>query len=97
MDYQLAKKLKDEGYPQNHTDFSGRFSAVNENTGELGEEVYYPTLKEMIDDIGECFWTLRKHTKGWEASSAEDDVVKVEGGQDCKEAVAKLWIAVKGR
>jgi hypothetical protein len=49
MDYQLAKKLKDEGYPQEG--LGGNFTSVNDDGKPGGEEVYIPTEKEIVARI----------------------------------------------
>ena len=48
MDYSIAKKLKDEGYPQEG--LGGNFTAIDD-LGNPAEEVYIPTVKELAARI----------------------------------------------
>jgi len=95
MTYQQALKLKQNGYPQTAKEVS-RFSAVKDD-GSPGEEVFYPTLKELIESCGEQFYSLhygqltRNDKKVWTAKSTNKRVVD---GKDCKEAIVNLWLAL---
>lgn len=82
MDYNLAKQLKDTGFPQ----MDGRYL----NNGE----VYVPTLEELIEACGDGFQTLERY-KGvpdrWQANTLKQ---KSFLGATPVEAVAKLWLAL---
>lgn len=75
MNYELAKKLKDAGFPQRVT-YSTEYTGAKAYTsdGELiefddgfwrnGSPIYYvPTLSELIDVCGEDFRMLLLHTQ----------------------------------
>lgn len=80
MNYELAKKLKDAGFPQlGHnsyapenwkllSDGSGRGMPIDHKQG-----AYFPTLSELIKECGDEFIELSKTEHGWEASAASDD------------------------
>ncbi len=98
MDYELAKELKDAGFPQKEMfdteDFNGQW---------LGEdEIYAPSLSELIEACGEI--VLWKYDDTWFAghggerglSCGEtyfDDYPKfLKTGKAPEEAVSKLWL-----
>lgn len=90
MTYELAKKLKDAGFPQKENN--------SQNWDEPTMRFYYsPTLSELIKACGNKFGVLqladlRKNSKSrWYAST----IVYVENpayGKTPEEAVAKLWL-----
>lgn len=81
MDYELAKKLKDAGFPQDKSQFY--FGAGYRTNDKTIYDVHYckekielrtwleyvacPTLSELIDVCGEEFAELRRLKDGWEA------------------------------
>lgn len=87
MNYELAKKLKDAGFPFKigHTD--GK-------TIHFGETVTYapPTLSELIEACGDKFRGVEvgdwKPTR-WYAKSKDEIIVEAETPED---AVANLWL-----
>lgn len=90
MTYAQALKLKQNGYPQIAKEIS-RFSAVKDD-GTSGEEVFYPTLKELIEACGDDFSNLIKHEDVWFAES-QNRMISLSG-KDCKDAVYNLWISL---
>mgnify|MGYP000116611869 CR=1 FL=1 len=98
MKYELAKELKEAGFPD-----SGNWT-IGEVFGEGlqcfyddGDSIHYkPTLSELIDACKEDFVTLRKTSNGWEAIGHK----VVEGkertiacfGETAEIAVANLWL-----
>jgi hypothetical protein len=61
MDHELAKQLKDAGFPQMAT--GDGYFAEGESGFSLGEpyqsrNVYYPTLEELIEACGQGFRAL---------------------------------------
>lgn len=92
MNYELAKKLKENGFPQRARDVM-----VNPNTKEI-EELTNPTFSELIEACGQDFYFLMRHTKSdksndWCASSNKklgDNYY----GQTPEEAVSNLWLAL---
>ena len=82
MDYELAKALKDAGFPQSG-DSQLWFS-----------DVYIPTLSEIIEACGEDFGSLTKvvydSVDKWECRDRTGYIEIVEHTPE--EAVAKLWL-----
>lgn len=92
MDYELAKQLKEAGFPQT-SDSEYKHIYPNETATRLGTDgMREPTLSELIEACGDDFIQLRKtHNKPrslWLASSLETD----ESAETPEEAVAKLWL-----
>ena len=92
MDYELAKQLKEAGFP----DISWFSLIVNGSTDEIRYQM--PALSELIEACGDEFLYLKKYLAGdghqWEASGntkiGEYDMFFV--GKSPEEAVAKLWL-----
>ena len=105
MDYELAKKLKDAGFPQKvnggfQTCKHGAFLRHQKDCPMGCSEsdfVKYPTLSELIEACGEDFNTLTRYGKssnsGWRVWgwSGNDDV----DGDTPEEAVANLWLELR--
>lgn len=105
MDYTLAKKLKDAGFP-----FSERWS-LTESFGATvqtkgGATIQVPTISELIEACGKDV-ALFHHRGAWNAVKTmgiEKAVsfvgvnvfLGLEGGKGLipEEAVAKLWLAL---
>ena len=92
MNYELAKQLKDAGFPQ----LDRREIYVrNDVTGERSW-VAFPTLEELIEACGKHLSILRPYQDTWQAnnSNSEDaDFCSGEGSTPTI-AVAKLWLAL---
>ena len=90
MDYEVAEKLMDAGFPQ-----VGKGSSIgplDKLVWRSGDRVYVPTLEELIQACGENFCSLHKLHDGW--------LVTANSGQSCyaktpAEAVARLWLALQ--
>jgi len=82
MNYELAKRLKDAGYPILEVDL-------------MAER--YPTLSELIeacDSVKNGFKLDYDHDEEWwEAGAYESGIFQGEGPTP-EEAVAKLWLAL---
>ena len=86
MDYTLAKKLKDAGFPMEYFEQIGVTAGVIPN---------FPTLSELIDACGEDFNNLFMCTsERWEASALGDTAPDPKEGKSPEEAVANLWLAI---
>lgn len=84
MNYELAKQLKEEGFP------------FDKDVIEW-EPGYIPTLSELIEACGDGFHGLWVIQDEWEAFSELDNgyiVGKNGEGKTPEEAVAKLWLAL---
>lgn len=103
MNYELAKQLKDAGFPQ-----KGAGSKIaNPHAHDDDESVeitYAPTLEELIEACGDRFLGLLKHDdkSGWTALK-NGDVLFLKDfsenpdlmlGSTPEEAVARLWLAL---
>lgn len=108
MKYELAKQLKDAGFPQDSDIFkfikgdNGNIREVNTvawDEAGAGEDlnVISPTLTELIEACGEDFSKLVKYGNGdgffASASRLDDDLQAIaEEGKTAEEAVANLWL-----
>jgi hypothetical protein len=106
MTYELAKQLKDAGFPQNIS--SHAEGSWTDDLSTMDETVYFPTLSELIEACGEDFNDLlrvggvdmatKKKTvppKGleWRATAFRYGLgTNYENGATHEEAVANLWI-----
>lgn len=103
MNYELAKELKDAGYPQDKGDYLCKCGEPTLVTnGQFGRctcgSIYYnPTLSELIDACGEGEMTLQRIGVKWDAmlfrgsnsySSGDDTYGTPE------DAVARLWLSL---
>jgi hypothetical protein len=87
MSYELAKQLKDAGYPF--------VRGENYHTMRHGEvELPFPMLRELILKCGDEFGALIKIPSGWRATCAVSSL-ETEGKYP-EEAVARLWLALHG-
>lgn len=89
MNYELAKKLKDAGFPQN----------CHFYMQDGVEEWCAPCLSELIEACGEDFEGLVKVPKeygGWAAckSMMDFNYDKFANGTTPEEAVAKLYLSI---
>ena len=95
MNYELAKKLKDAGFPLYSPDL---FSA---GVWEIDTKAFHvPTLSELIEACGENFASLgncRKEGKRfwlaeyWNNPGMQAPGLRIEGNTP-EEAVANLWL-----
>ena len=91
MTYELAKQLKDAGFPQKEK-LTGDIIALNGI-----EYPDFPTLSELIDECGDGFSQLHKWDDGDWAAFSESNWGNAPDGKECigetpTEAVAKLWL-----
>ena len=97
MTYELAKELKDAGWPQDkltllrHHKYIGldgiRYS---DNLRHLDIALRVPTLEELIEAVGDCQLEVRK-----DRSIVYDPTENFVGDADTPtEAVARLWLAL---
>ena len=80
MTYELAKQLKDAGFPQDYNPQPAGWGGADDDT-------HNPTLEELILACADDFVILVRDRLGnWYAES--------EIGSTPTEAVAKLWLAL---
>ena len=98
MNYELAKQLKDAGFPQEGEDF------ITESDGyarySSNNTAYNPSLSELVEACGNDFKKLAKvpftEVTGnkffaWSWDLKDKEAVMGEG-ETAEEAVAKLWL-----
>jgi hypothetical protein len=98
MNYQLARELKDAGFPQAG---NGRWTGdPNKLVWESGDRVYVPTLEELIErcrrDLESLSQELSLAGDEWIASTFGGSDSKSARGKTPAEAVARLWLALYG-
>lgn len=101
MDYELAKQLKDAGFPQNKK--MGALYHDRSDYIRIGDqyydgewcptntwEVFIPTLSELIEACGSKFAALQIGPDlMW---SAKGSGIEIFGQENPTDAVAKLWL-----
>ncbi len=105
MKYELAKELKDAGFPQSeeckklHTPICGNFDNPDPECTTEGRPCE-PTLSELIEACGDGVFELkRRHNEVlewvWDAGINHNGKFFIElGGVAPEEAVANLWLAL---
>lgn len=101
--YELAKELKDAGFPQGgpkepHCVQCNELALYTRCYDHEKEYVFHPTLSELIEACGETLQSLYNcGSAGWEAIREDDkygDSKGFEKGSTPEEAVARLWLAL---
>lgn len=96
MKYELAKELKEVGFPQN--DPKTHFPEVCQYEEKKPSDCYIstPTLEELIEACGEGVFTLYSTpaNKKWEATITRWEQTIRGEGSSAIEAVARLWLAL---
>lgn len=93
MTYELAKELKDAGFPQHP------YNAMCFCGAKTVDDPHHPTLSELIEACGEGFSRLLNHKKyGWVAYPTiewtGEHATHVSYEKTPEEAVARLWLAL---
>lgn len=96
LSYELAKKLKDAGFPQANKDYKGIY--LFSKPEGMGESVYCPPLPELIEACGDRFKRLETckvpdiitniEKTVWFAYSEDDETT----GYTPDEAISNLWL-----
>jgi hypothetical protein len=99
--YELAKELKDAGFPHKHRYCNGAecgYMGICLDDG-LNTDVCIPTLSELIEACGDEFRSLHKLNEDkWRATCTHGSHFEVYVldhvgiGDTPEEAVAKLWL-----
>lgn len=102
MNYELVKKLKDAGFPQEG--FGMWWDGKVFTTKDIYSDLYLPTLSELIEACGENFISLdlvnKRDDYKWEACckycccNEHGEGRHYIGGKTPEEAVANLWLAI---
>ena len=90
MRYELAKELKDAGFPH-----EGSWYSYDGNSYSGKRTIYIPTLEELIEACGVQFYALFFMNRDTDNYSAEDSGGDHHYGSTPKEAVARLWLALQ--
>lgn len=97
MNYELAKRLRDAGFPQSG---NGRWIGPwDKIVWRSGDRVYVPTLEELIEACGDKFFVLnatktRRQPNTWYAAITDPNAIEATAATPA-EAVAKVWLATK--
>ena len=104
MEYDLAKELADNNFPQDGNGTLGcKHGGHAVGTRHCEEDVYFPTLSELIEACGEEFdalfgpySSLNSHEgvqiREWRVDSVSGICTD---GHSAEEAVARLWLALQ--
>ena len=105
MDYNLAKELKDAGFPQTRDDGALKGSYLFPENVSLADKkihekaVFAPTLEELIVACGKPFMALCRNDddSGWTAFKNGDTIMDKHlcVAEAPTEAVARLWLALQ--
>lgn len=95
MNYDLAKKLKDAGFPVQEHDVDDEYGMCHRKGCDAFRETLrttccIPTLEELIESCGEGGFCLADHETEWCAILG----LKTGRGSTPEEAVANLWLAL---
>lgn len=109
IDYELAKELKDNGFPQRGKNFEAYYLNAGEYTGAIVDATMYinetddyweakliiiPTLSELIDACGNDFCCLDRFEDDTFGAYIRNDIGTNGLGSTPEEAVAKLWLVL---
>jgi len=89
MNYALAKKLKDAGYPQPLIAYTHMWKRDGS-----GVKAYCPDLEELIMKCGDGHLSLLGSEKDGYVALLSEDNVKHALGKTPIEAVANLWLEI---
>jgi hypothetical protein len=94
MDHELARQLKDAGFPQKEP--NGFVGLMNPGEGDGNGRAYFPTLEELIEACGEKFLSLNNYgIRGWHVVGKDKHRDEIEITEPFAiVAVARLWLAL---
>lgn len=99
MTYELAKQLKDKGFPQDMSNgvWAWGDEAISTLPTVKPERAYVPTLSELIEACGDYIRGIHHKTDHCGSWCAEDkNRTCIAGNKTPEEAVAKLWLKLYG-
>jgi hypothetical protein len=91
ISYQLAKKLKDAGFPQSE------LALAQQKAGY--DYVSMPALSDLLAACGEDFRALSREPDCWLACgyvSEDGEWRNMHAGDSPEEALARLWLSIHG-
>ena len=93
MNYELAKQLREAGFPNSKDWDIGGF---DENGLPEMIDGVLPTLSELIEACGDNIYSIYRHKKDeWQAHSNSDQWdTEITHGKTPEEAVARLWLEI---
>lgn len=107
LTYELAKELKDAGFPQN-TEKSYCFTRegikLNRTPSKkqraqmdlVGVDVFAaPTLSELIEECGDAFYSLSRYSNNHWVAIANGSVWMDTTSENPEVAVARLWLVLQ--
>lgn len=96
MNYELAKQLKDAGFPviweNDYYTPEGMIFRSNSSRPIQGNEIFIPILSELIEACGDDFKELKKIGGRFFAMSEKHAGYSKRENGTPEEAVAKLWL-----
>lgn len=106
MNYELAKELKDVGFPQSGNGEIRSFNSEDKDQFLMDERpeveyLYIPILEELIEECEGIFWSLHRGGSdtgafAWIADTTgkATEEYRQAFGSNPSEAVARLWLAL---
>lgn len=96
MNYNLAKQLKDAGFPQNGLGRTLTHPGWQEMPKEEWEptNAYAPTLEELIEACGDKLVSTYNTGSEWQLNEEAGSETPQVKGTTLKIAVARLWLAL---
>ena len=99
LSFELAKRLKEAGYPQkfkttNETHYTLEGKVMNTIPIQYhpDETIYAPSISELIEACGDGFSALKPFGKEWVAENKKKHGGML--GKTIEEAVTKLWLTI---
>jgi hypothetical protein len=101
MEYELARELKDAGFPQKDI-MAGGVSYIANSNDQHPNPCYFPTLSELIEACGSRNFILGSNIYNreqnpipkWDAQIYDYKTRTIGTGATSEEAVARLWLAL---
>jgi len=93
MNYELAKQLKDAGFPRDIKN-GFLFPYASDDTRE---KLYFPTLSELVEACGKEFGHLNLSDAPLPWLTFDRTEVIYRAGATMEEAVANLWLALNNK
>jgi hypothetical protein len=100
MDYELARELRDAGFPQGT---KGTWTyPLDALVTRSADRIYVPTLEELVEVCGDWIIKIEKAQNGWNVfgvragtSPSDTDVTFIGVGKSLTVGVARLWLGLR--